>query len=794
MQSPLKALERLSEELKLERQKASTALQDRARLRVEVESLKQAVDEKNVQNSSLHAQCEAFACEVDTLQLEMVKLQVENDSIGEDLFARNEEEGALYREKLALQNENELLRGAVGEIETEVVGLRIKVNSLEVRSQGKEGLMASVKAEIQELRTKNAHLEAAKLDVFADLAEKGALLEALQARLEGVGLLESGYSQTRCSNEDLRSELEQALLTSAAHLQQIRSLNQALTQRTQETAALEERSAQLERRGAALGREVLEAKGMRDQFADRVEAEIGAAEAAREQAAAAARGRDFLDQQLGEVREAHRGALARANACEEQLAHCRNALVEARSEAAQAGEKLGEAQALQQQAEGMQDMVREIDALRSQLNEVRRQLIKRDIQEETGVLAPQSLIQHEEQTRAVYEGIIRDLRQELEQANSAYFEVTRRCEAALAQSGRVEQLQEEVLMYKEMGKRSAAESQNAALSVSHAAERTAKFAHERQGLQLSLHRTETELGAARTGAERLKAETADLRVQVKGFHSATLGAENKAAGLSAAAAHLQVALEESRQAGQQTSMELDRAQQRAAEAEAVVAELRGRLGEASSVRDDNASLGERLATLRGQAGERERELLLQVEGLRHAKATMQSELGAALDSAQVRAEAQADARQEAEQLRAQLREAGLERDALRREVGAAEHSRAQGGIVQLRRDLAETVADWGKLGKTKHSTDHALQRAQAESSKEREKNAQLRAKAGALEDQLRGMSRELSVLRGIDVYQGGLRVGMQQSREAARSTGVRSGMGTGTGWGLEKSTREEAVG
>jgi hypothetical protein len=59
----------------------------------------------------------------------------------------------------------------------------------------------------------------------------------------------------------------------------------------------------------------------------------------------------------------------------------------------------------------------------------------------------------------VYENIIADLRAEIEKANSKYLETNRRLEEAVKASAKLDQLEEEILIYKDMAKNISVENQ-----------------------------------------------------------------------------------------------------------------------------------------------------------------------------------------------------------------------------------------------------------------------------------------------------------------------------------------------
>ena len=59
----------------------------------------------------------------------------------------------------------------------------------------------------------------------------------------------------------------------------------------------------------------------------------------------------------------------------------------------------------------------------------------------------------------MYDNIIQDLRIELDKINGKYHETNRRCEEAMRQASRVQALEEEIEMHKEMARHNSIENQ-----------------------------------------------------------------------------------------------------------------------------------------------------------------------------------------------------------------------------------------------------------------------------------------------------------------------------------------------
>lgn len=401
MQSPLKGLERLSEELRVERQKAGDALQDLTRLRIEVATLAQSNDEKDATIEELRNECTQEQNEVDNLRNELTSLENEYNSLREATSQQETDYHQIYDDKLALQSECDSLNELLHEREGQIAALTVKCSSLEGRGGAKDELLNKLKVEIQELREGHTALEQEKLDVLEELKKVEAWNEDLKVQLGSFEIMSDGYDQTRTSNDDLRAQLDAAQKAHASSLEQIRELNGKMKEKLSNEANLEDTIRQLREEKDMYLKDLRDIESNRDQISERVQAEINASEAAKERAEAAARGREFLDRQLHELQEKERETLRYNAALEEQLTLARTEISELQGEISTLREKVVQSEAAVEQVSGMQAMVMEMDLLRAQLNDVRRQLLRRGVEDEAGVMAPQAVMNREEQSRLV---------------------------------------------------------------------------------------------------------------------------------------------------------------------------------------------------------------------------------------------------------------------------------------------------------------------------------------------------------------------------------------------------------
>jgi len=397
----MKGLERLSEELRLERQKAGEALQDVTRMRIEVASLRQNNDEKDAMISDLNEQLAQEQNEVDGLQEHLTELENAYTTLREATQSRDDEYEVMYSERVQVQAQIEELSAAVHEKDLLLDSLRIKCSGLEGRANGKEELINKLKREIQEVRNNLTEAEQAKLNLHEEVRRHESWNEELKLELGKFEVMRDGYQQTRSSNDGLRSELDAALKSNATYLEQIRELSLKIKDKNGNETGYEALVRELRAENDRVNKELKDLEKNQTQMNAQVRAEMEASEAAKERAQAAARGREFLDRQLHELQDKH-GEVLRYNATlEEELTEVKTTASELQNEVYSLREKLVQSQSAVEQASGMQAMVMEMDLLRTQLNDVRRQLLRRGVEDEAGVMAPQAIAIREEECRKV---------------------------------------------------------------------------------------------------------------------------------------------------------------------------------------------------------------------------------------------------------------------------------------------------------------------------------------------------------------------------------------------------------
>jgi chromosome segregation ATPase len=198
-----------------------------------------------------------------------------------------------------------------------------------------------------------------------------------------------------------------------------------------------------------LKQEVASTDQVNEELMRRMDAEAENAALARDRAEAAFRQKEQLEQQLERVQEAHEKSLKRCEGLEEASASVNSTVLTLQSDLAAAREECSDLETALEEAAGKQVLAQEVETLRSQLTDVRKKLAKRDIEEDVERLTPASLLEREKSNRRVYEKLIDDLRGQLERSTQGFHESQQRLTEAGLKLLRVEELEEQVQIYRE---------------------------------------------------------------------------------------------------------------------------------------------------------------------------------------------------------------------------------------------------------------------------------------------------------------------------------------------------------
>lgn len=282
MSSPLKGIEKISEDLRSERQKANAALQEKARLRVEVESLKQLLESQEKTQQGLLEELEHYKsiCHKHDETHSQTNGQL---SEMQDQLASKEQEMILMRSEInQCHAESVTLQEALVKRESTVLSLQVQLDRTETEIASRENTIRDFRDEIQQVRDELAKAELRALELSRNLNMKQQEDHNVQSRLKAAEILERNYIQAKESNDSLRNEIS-ALLESNNKLSlQTREISSKYSEKVENEHLLEQTIAEISRERDLLAKEANDWNLTKEELLGQIQAEAVAAEAARE--------------------------------------------------------------------------------------------------------------------------------------------------------------------------------------------------------------------------------------------------------------------------------------------------------------------------------------------------------------------------------------------------------------------------------------------------------------------------------------------------------------------------------
>ena len=791
MNSPLKALERLSEEAKQERLKNTSSLQENVRLKIQIENLKVHLDAEAQHVESLET-------DLEDLRHSFKELEEQNDRLGQEC---GEKDGmiAVEQAKTAgfLEKEKDYVEQANGHGQ-EVEKLKAEIDALkqsklidEATIKNKDAVAVSANEEISRQRKEISMWEAKFNTLYEANNDAMRSNETLKIRLAQTANFGEQINAQEVNNKELRQELESVLVANHNYQLEINELNRARVEGEvrEEKGSSELRDASAANR--ALAERIEELELVQEELSSRIRAETEVLEHARSQADVAARGREFVDAQVKDLKLHYETCAEQNRVLEEEMTTSKLQATHLQSEIIQARDRITQLEGLLQKQEGDRNLNMEIEYLRGQLNDMRKRLIKKDMQDaEAGGtnISSKAILEREQSNRAVYEGIIADLRSELEKLTVDYHDSQSKYEGALKKCSRVDQMEEEVKIYKECLTSSSMESTAVQLSYNEVLERSEKSTHEKQLILRDLKTVEIENENYRVGLARLQEELQEEKVRFKKMHVEKLAAERRCSELLASKSKSEAVLDGLKQGHDTELLELERLRRGQKEVTAQCAELRRKLIDAED--REQVAMAKLQQTKDAQVDllGREQSLKNEVALIKSLKGAGDKELSTLNYTIRNQTSLLDQNQSEIRSLKAMIEDFQLEREKYRKDVVLHEQSRTELQLSSLRSELEQTVTDWRTTETSSAAYSGEISALKLSVSKEVEKTRLLRTQIALLEDRLKVSLQELSVYRSLDVYHS------SAAEDASMGASARSLGGSGanfgeSGGGLRNSAR-----
>jgi len=563
------------------------------------------------------------------------------------------------------------------------------------------------------------------------------------------------------SYEDLKREYESISVSNETIDQKLKDATANIEERENEIENLKDHNSQLKRQNLMNVEDIRNLEMEKDELTKRVQAEAELASSSLMRADVAVKGKEFIDQQLDEYRKAHSNALdAKAN-LEHQLSVSRDSILSLQSQLAESQKKVLEMERLLADASKNQAMASEVELLRNQLSDIRKKLLRREMEEEgSSTLSSKAVIEREQQSRAVYESIILELRTENDKLNSKNLETLQRIEDLARKANRVDQLEEEIQMYKDTARMVAIESQSVALSASEAAERSVKSAHDKNNILRDLRTYEIEIRNLKSELNIIQQELSDEKAKHKLTHLEKISSERKAAEFLASKSRLEAIVDDLKAHGTAEVMEVERLRRQLTDQTDTIETLRQRCTDVEKVREQNFNLTSNLQHLESSSKSKEKELVSEISLLKQIKLTQGMEIDSLTQSLDGLRKGFDSALLEIEKLREESISLKEDKERIKREMTLTENSRTELQLSELKKDLDMTINDWRVSERDRSVREDNIRELNGDLCKERERTSLLKTQVSLLDERLRIAYQELSVFRSLDVYHKSYQTGM----------------------------------
>ena len=770
MKSPLGGLQKLSDELRAERQKSTAALQDRARLKIERDTLKSRMEETMKEVIKTQESKDAVESEKRGLVMKVNELENHVRQNKEDIESLTAQ---LLDTSRKLEDEKLLQKGVKEEAAhyTETIKFKIQhTEGMESRLRDAQAMIGELQAEADRSRRL---MEAAeqKYETSAGVVrEQAHQIAQLQSAAEQTEKLRAEFSKVSNMDNQLRLDLQEATSKQVALSNQVHEAEARATHEAAKVEGLRIELADALAEQEKLKRDMEESEMGFSEMQRRLDAEAQAGEAAKTRSDVASKARESLQNQLDDLKFAHESVLEGRNRVEEDFNRAVKDLEVARRENMNLRDANRELECQVTEAEGTANLAVEVEFLRGQLAQLRQSEARRDVEQDAAVMAPKTVLEREEESRKMFEGIIFELRAELERATDAHTKAEAKLEENTRRAALVEQYEQEVQMYREAAKTSAMETHSAVATASEAQGRTERLGHEKEMAHRRLRQAESDLVSAKAQIDRLKEEITATRRECRQRHLEKLAAERTAAEHLATISRLEG---ESDTASQVTSLmknELEVTKAKLREAQAAQDRMVSREDDLRRARDDAAMLESKLRESARTAQVKEAQLNGDLQSVKMKLQTLSSEYEALKSTTHSLRVSLDDSHIVTDTLRLELEQSHRDRDNSAQASLLREQSRAEVQIQGLRSDLEQTVRSWRDSEQVRQDKDESLQHLRRELAREKERVHLLKSQVTLLEDRLRVNLQELNVYRSLDMYKSGMSKEMQNTRPASHTS------------------------
>ena len=800
----MKGIERLSEDLREERMKAASALQDRARLRVEIEGLKQ-----KILSQATHITETTDTLEERDEQLSKAKEQIKALTRSEEALQRavgnvDEKTNALEEKNKTMRQEKQNMTLELEQARYEIENLTDSIETLEAKVLNKEKLFADIKAQLELSVNQNEQHEEKIFYLTDQVREQVRTIDSMRETTSRVVTLEASTTFLNESSEELKRELELAFEKNSNLSNELLELNSLHTTEKNEHEKTREQLGGMTRDRDRLKVAAEDWEQGHDDLTGRVAAEKDAAELARNQMDSAKKEVQAIQDQLDEMHAALAISATHNAELDQEIVQNKMTILSLQQEVSVLRGKVGKEESLAKQLKESQHVCQELEQIKIQYLEIRKNNLRKEMESGVSELASTTSASQRSHT---HEGIIQDLRQELHEMHAMKTKISKELDDAKRKCCTLDKVEEDLRLLKETAQIVAAERNSAKLIAKEAVERSMKTLHSRDMLVRDVNRAEADAIQAKQEVEALREELVSERNKYRKLHVDKLGCERSAAEFVAVTARAEAVMEEEKEKFTVARIELERAKRTIKEQSLVINKLREKISEMgtsssdigiltdstdninlSLSRSDNGSslllsqlqqrrvLSESASSSLNKSINESKDveaLKLEIQQLHHSKSIAQKEIDTLKQSIKIQRQGFDDAlaetlrlHQKCDQLQTKLNAAysngssGGSRSPDRTvffsgtntvttgksdRVLNKDATEAERAVHRLRAELDETLSKWTVTDNEHSVKNQLISQLQGELQREREKAILIRSQVNVLDDRLHVASEELSI-------------------------------------------------
>ncbi len=564
-------LSRLSEDLRTERQKASAALQDRARLRVEIEGLRQKIQLQVTQLEQVNNVLEERGESLHNAEQKIKELERNTESSLQLQYETNEKLSELEEKNQQLRNEKHALNIEIEHVISESEELNNKLKEYELQLDTKNKSIDDHRKQIDKLEKTLEEIEERNFYLIDQNREKALSIDELKEKANNSEALENANIYLNQTCDDIKSQLDVAYDKNTKLEIALRDETRKLNEKNTEYDVIKHKLNTITIDRDRLKVEALDWEKAHDNLSSRIHAENESAEYARHKSDTALKEINSLQIQLNELNTVYETKCNENEELNNEIANNKIKVNNIHQENFTLNEKLLSMNKLENDNDNLQIENNELKNIKELYMDLRKQVIRRDMEDGVNELATTMSKDHNVN---VHEEIIEDLRKELTIMHDNNANISTELDKALKKCYNLDKLEEDMQLLRETTQIITAERNSAILTASEATERAMKTIHNRDLLVRDVHRAESDMITAKNDIVKLKDELALERQKYRQLHVEKLGCERAAAECVAVNARAEANFEEEKEKYTITNIELERSKRSIKEQNLVINKLR----------------------------------------------------------------------------------------------------------------------------------------------------------------------------------------------------------------------------